>query len=318
MKKDAVVALVAVLIVTAAAWGLGQVRPDLPNRPSQPFVAHAAGPVKKTIKPGDKVVMHINGEPVTQSEFELLAQAAPAESRGFFTTAEGKRMLADEMVKVKVLEQEGRRLGVADDPEVQAQMNTLSSQVLAGRTLEKLVKETIDQRLQAEYEKEKANAKTLRHILVAYQGGAIPPKEGQAPPPDQAMQKAAAIARRIRAGADFGQVAQQESDDAQTADRGGTLGPFQPQQLPPNIGAVVNKLQPRQVSDPVRTEYGIHVFMIDSPSLEDLRPQLTQRVQREVMEEVVGRLQKEAKVELDPAYFGEEKPAAPGATKSNG
>lgn len=317
MKKDAVVALVAVLIAAAASWGLASVRPDLPNVPSKPFhAAETAG--KKTLKPGDKVVMHINGEPITQSEFELLAQAAPAENRGFFTTPEGKRMLADEMVKVKVLEQEGRRLGVADDPEVRAQMNTISSQVLAGRTLEKLVKETLEQRLEAEYAKEKGTAKTLRHILVAYQGGAIPPKNGQAAPAEQATEKASALARRIRAGADFGEVAQQESDDQQTADRGGTLGPFQPQQLPPNIGAVVNKLQPRQVSDPVRTEYGIHLFMIDSPSMEELRPQLTQRVQQQVMEEVVARLQKGAKVEMDPAYFGQTGSGSRGATKSNG
>ena len=305
MKKDAVVALVAVLIVAAAAWGLAAVRPDLPNRASQPFVAHAEGPVKKVIKPGDKVIMHVNGEPITESEFNSFAQSAPAESRGFYASKEGRRMLADELVKLKALEHEGRRLGIASDPAVQAQVQSVSSQIVAGKTLEKLVKENLDQRIAAEYAKERATAKSLKHILLAYQGGAIPPKSGQPPTAEQATQKAAALVRRLRSGADFGQVAMQESDDQQTASRGGTLGPFDPKQLPPNIGAAVNNLKPGQISDPVRTEYGIHVFMVDVPSLEDLRPMLTERVQREVLQETVDRLQKAAKVEMDKEFFPE-------------
>lgn len=318
MKKDLVVALVAVLIVAAATWALAGVRPDLPNRPSEPFVAAAQGPSKKVVQPGDKVVMHVNGEPITESEFNSFAMSAPAESRGFYATKEGRRMLADELVKLKALEHEGRRLGIANDPAVAAQVSSVEAQIVAGRTLEKLVKERLEQRLEAEYAKEKGSARTLRHILVAYQGGAIPPKSGQPLPPDQAMAKANALAQRLRSGADFGQVAQQESDDQQTAERGGSLGAFEPDRLPPNIGAVVNTLQPRQISPPVRTEYGIHIFMVDSPTLEEIRPMLTERVQREVLEETVSRLQKAAKVELNREFFPDPPPAPAGAPKSSG
>lgn len=311
MKKDVVTALLALFIVAAATFALAGVRPDLPNVPSTPFEAEVHG-AKAKPDPNDQVVMHVNGEAITESEFNAFAAAAPAESRAFYATPQGKRMLADELVKLKALEQEGRRLGIDREKDVRSQLDTISSQVVAGRALEKLVKEGIDKRLASEYAKEKGSAKTLRHILVAYQGSAVPPKSGQPLAPAQAMEKARGIVAKIRAGMKFEQVARTDSDDVQTAGNGGILGAARPDQLPPNIAAVVNTLKAGQVSDPVQTEFGVHVFKVDEPSMEELRPMLTERVQRDVAQETVERLQKGAKVELNETFFG---PAGP---KSNG
>lgn len=317
MKKDAVVALVAVVLVVAASWVLASVRPDRPNTPSKPFVPGAkAG--KKQVAANDKVIMHVNGEPVTESDFNSFAASAPAEQRDFYGSPEGRRLLADELVKLKALEQEGRRLGIDNDPEVRAQLDAISSQIVAGKTLEKLVKENIDQKIQAAYQQEKTKAKTLRHILIAYRGSQFPPKSGEAPSAAEAMQKANSLVTRLRGGAEFGAVAQAESDDQQTAQRGGIIGPVSPDQLPPAMAPAVNALQPGQISDPIRTEYGIHIFKVESPSLEEMRPVLEQRVQREVLEETVTRLQNEAKVDYSEAFFGKPKTAAPAAPKSNG
>lgn len=302
MKKDAILALVAVVVVLASAYVLASVRPDRPPTPSQPFRPESKAAAKK-IDPRDKIVMHVNGEPVTETEFNSFLLQAPAEQRAFYASEQGKRMLADELVKVKALEQEGRRLGVANDPAVRSQLTSLEAQIVAGRTLEKLVREQVDKNLQAEFAKEKANAKTLRHILVAYQGGAVPPRAGTPPGIEQAKQKAAALVARIRGGADFGAIAREQSDDQQTAARGGTLGAARPDQLPPEIASVVRGLGKGQISDPVQTEFGIHIFNVDEPKLEDMREMLTDRMQRQAVEDTVGRLQKGAKVELDPTFF---------------
>ena len=323
MKKDAVIALVAVVLVAVAAYALATLRPDRPNTPSKPFQPSSKTAGKK-IAPDDKVVMHVNGEPVTESEFNSFAMSAPEQQRSFYATKEGRRILADELVKLKTLEQEGRRLGIDDDPEVKSQVIALESQIVAGRTLEKLVKENVDQKIAAEFAKEKASAKTLRHILLAYEGSAVPAKSGKAPAAEQATKKATALVAQIRGGADFGDVARRESDDQQTAPRGGVLGAARPEQLPPNIAAVVNALKPGQISDPLKTEFGVHIFKVEEPSLEEMRPMLEQRIQREVLEETVSRLQKAATVKMEESFFGpapQTPPAAiPGATapKSNG
>lgn len=308
MKKDIVIAAVAVVIVVALAFGLAALRPNQGSSTAtstDPAVAKALG--------SDNVVMRVNGDPITEREFNLFLQNAPAEGRQFYSSPAGRRTIADELVKLKVLEQEAKRMGVADDPEVKAQIEMARSQITAARALEKLASQKTEARLAAEYEKEKVSAVSLRHILIAYQGGAVPARGGQQPPSEQAaMQKANAIATRLRAGADFAAEARANSDDEQSGPSGGMIGPAKPDQLPPDIASVVSKLKPGQMSDPVKTQFGVHIFKVEQPSLEDLRPMLTQRVRQQVAEEEVKRLQGGAKIDLDPKFFPPA-PAAPGA-----
>jgi peptidyl-prolyl cis-trans isomerase C len=309
VKKDIIIAAVAVVIVIAVAFGLAALRP---NHASTSTGAKDAA-VTKALG-SDNVVMRVNGDPVTEREFNLFLQNAPAEGRQFYGSPAGRRALADELVKLKVLEQEAKRLGIADDPDVKVQIEMARAQITAARALEKLANQKTDERIAAEYEKEKGSAVSLRHILIAYQGGAVPPRRGQQPPPvEVAMKRANEIATKLRAGADFAEAARAESDDEQSGQNGGMIGPAKPDQLPPDIAAVVSKLKPGQMSDPVKTQFGIHIFKVEQPSLEDLRPMLSQRIRQQVAEEEVKRLQGGAKVDLDPKFFPAP-PPVPGAT----
>lgn len=316
MKKDIVIAVVAVVIVAAVAFGLAALRPNNAATPSQ---AQSTG--SDRIAGEGEVVMRVNGEPITDREFNLFILSAPEEARAFYGTPAGRRALADELVKLKVLQQEAKRLGVTDDPEVKSQIAMATAQITAGRALEKLADQKSEGRIRAAYEKEKANAVSLRHILVAYQGGQVPPREGAQPlSAEAAMQKAKAIEAKLRAGADFAQTARAESDDTQSGAEGGSLGPARPEMLPPDIAGVVSKLKAGDMSAPVRTQFGIHIFKVEQPSLEDLRPALRQKVRQEAAEEEVKRLQGTAKVDLDPKFFppAPAAPAPPAAPRKNG
>lgn len=313
MKKDFVIAAVAVVIVVALAFGLAAFRPNA-STPSSSSGEKDSTAAEKSLG-SDTVVMRVNGDPVTEREFNLMLQNAPAEGRQFYQTPQGRRAIADELVKLKVLEQEGSRMGLSDDPLVQTQIQMAKSQITAARALEKLAEKKTEERLRSEYEKEKGSSVSLRHILIAYQGGAVPARGGAQPPSaDAAMQRANEIATRLRGGADFAQTARAESDDEQSGAQGGMLGPTRAEQLPPEIAAVVTKLQPGQMSNPVKTQFGVHIFKVEQPSLEDLRPMLMQRVRQSVAEEEVKRLQGSAKIDLDPKFFppAPAAPAAPG------
>jgi peptidyl-prolyl cis-trans isomerase C len=318
VKKDIVIAAVAVVIVVALAFGLAALRPN-----SSSATAEKDDAAAKALG-SDNVVMRVNGVPITEREFNLFLQNAPAEGRQYYGSPAGRRALADELVKLKVLEQEGDRMGIDDEAETKTQIEMAKAQITAARALDKLANAKTDERIRAEYEKEKSSAVSLRHILYAYSGGAAPARGGgQAPPLEVAMQKATAAAAKLRGGADFAQLARAESDDEQSGANGGMIGPAKPDQLPPDIAAVVSKLKPGQMSDPVKTQFGVHIFKVEQPSLEDLRPMLTQRVRQQVAAEEVKRLQDAAKVDLDPKFFPPQ-PAAPPmpgsapATRTNG
>jgi peptidyl-prolyl cis-trans isomerase C len=299
VKKDIIIAAVIVVIVVAVVFGLAALRPQgsasAPGSPGKPS-AKAGG--------GDNVVMRVNGKPITEREFTLFIESAPAEARQFYGSPQGRRALADELVKLKVLEQEGERMGIGDDPETKVAMAMARSQITASRALEKIAEQKSDAKIRSEYEKEKGSAVSLRHILYAYEGGAVPARGGQkAPSEKEAMQKASAAAARLRGGADFAQIARAESDDEQSGAQGGMIGPAKPEMLPPEIAGVVSKLRPGQMSDPVKTQFGVHIFKVEQPSLEDLRPMLSQRVRQQIAEEEVNRLKEGAKVDLDPKFF---------------
>lgn len=315
MKKDIVIAVVAAVIVLAVAFGLSQLRPNVPGTSSQ---ASVTGTDRKIGK-DEKVVMRVNGEPVTDKDFDAFLATVPNEQKAYYSTPSGRRALADEIVRVKALEQEARRLGLADDPAVQQQIAMARTQIIAAKALEKLADDKIDEKVRTEYEKEKGSAMSLRHIVIAYAGGAVPARGGkEAPPEAAAMQRAQSIAARLRGGADFGRTAQAESDDEQSAQNGGALGPVRAESLPPDIAAVVTKLKPGQMSDPVKTQYGVHIFKVEQPSLDELSPMIRQRVRQQTAESEMKRLHSGAKVDLDPQFFPPAPQAAPGAPKSQG
>ena len=128
---------------------------------------------------------------------------------------------------------------------------------------------------------------------------------------------------QLQRGADFAKLAKQYSDDTGSAPQGGKLGPYSPGRLPREIDAQVSRLQPGQVSSPVLSQYGIHIFKAGAKQatpLAQIKPQLITEIQRENAFKKVEELRKTAKVDFDPKFFpgANKKPAAlpPSATAS--
>jgi peptidyl-prolyl cis-trans isomerase C len=302
VKRDLAIAASALVIILAVCFGLAAVRPNLPPRASTPFSEEAG------VLPNERVVMKVNGEPVTEREFQEFLQQAPDEAKPFYNSPQGRPILAQQLVKLKALEQEGRRLGVDKDPEAITRMKMARAQMMAAFALQKLVAQPNDARLKAEYEKQKSNFETveLSHILIAYQGSAAKPRSGQVLTLDQAMKKADAIEAQLAKGVDFAQIARTESDDLGSANTGGMLGPVEPAGLPPELQRVVFTLREGEVSKPVRSPYGVHIFKAGSKQgrrFDEVKGMFVEKMRREDADLMINKLQKEAKVELDPKFF---------------
>ena len=311
VKRDLSLAAIASLLVAGICYGLATMRPDFPPTPSRPFSTKTGAKVVG----GEHVVMRVNGEPVTEREFNSFIEQAPEEMRAFYASPAGRESLANELVKLKALEQEGRRLGVDKDPEVANRLALTRSNIIAGATLRKIVPTPTQARIKQEYEKEKKNFETvdLRHIVVAYEGSRFTPRSGaKALSNEEAMKKAHGLVRRLRAGADFATVAKEQSDDLNTANSGGQLGPVTPGGLPENLDRVAMKLKDGEVSDPVVSEFGIHIFKAGAHTTLEMNPDvqrgLSAVIQRKELDQMVDRLAKQAKVELDPKFFGKTTP----------
>ncbi|HEV7921121.1 MAG TPA: peptidylprolyl isomerase [Thermoanaerobaculia bacterium] len=323
MKKDLLIALVAVLLVAGLAFGLTAMRPQRPPTPSHPFSladTPAAGAVAEgpgadpdaAVGRNERVIMRVNGRPVTEREFRMLQSEAPEQQRAFLDTPKGKLAMAQQLIRLKALAQEGERLGASKDPELSSRIRFGLESAAAQYAVQKLAGEPSEQTLRAAYEKEKGSGVVLSHIAIAYAGGAIPPRNGGQPlTVDQAIQKAQAVVAQLRGGRDFAAVAKAQSDDPQSGANGGVLGPLQPGSLPPQLEQAVASLRPGEVSDPVRSQYAVHIFRIGAIPYETVRPQLVQKLRQEEMARKVEEIQKKAKVELDPVFFPDRNLDAP-------
>lgn len=303
--KDLLAGIAVVLIILGVCYGLNVIRPQLPPTPSQPFSLGTGA----ASSPNDKIVMRVNGEPIGEVEFNALVQTAPEEMRGFYGTDKGRRALAEQLVRLKTLQQEARRLGAAQDPGVTSQIDVDTANIMAQYALRKLVGTPSEADVRGEYEKSKESFSSvgLSHILVAYQGGQVPPRNGQPLPPAVAMQKAKAMVARLRSGGNFEAMASNESDDVESGRRGGDLGAVTQDMLPPELADAVMRLQPGQVSDPVVTHFGVHILRVSPRKVqpfEQVRNQIAQKLQQQRVTAAVDRLQKTAKVDLDPKFFG--------------
>ena len=96
--------------------------------------------------------------------------------------------------------------------------------------------------------------------------------------------KAEAILKQVKAGADFAELAKKNSEDESNAKNGGDLDYFGRGRMVPEFDQAVFAMQPGQISDLVKTQYGYHIIkLVDKKSaatrsLAEVRQQLTDQL----------------------------------------
>jgi peptidyl-prolyl cis-trans isomerase D len=96
--------------------------------------------------------------------------------------------------------------------------------------------------------------------------------------------KAEAILKQAKSGADFAELAKKNSEDESNAKNGGDLDYFGRGRMVPEFDQAVFAMQPGQISDLVKTQYGYHIIkLVDKKnaatrSLAEVRQQLTDQL----------------------------------------
>lgn len=116
----------------------------------------------------------------------------------------------------------------------------------------------------------------MSHILVALPEGASPQQI------QDAQARAEDMLQRLRAGADFRQLAVAESD-GQLALEGGSLGWREAGQLPSLFAEVAGTLARGEISEPIRTPSGFHIVRMDDVRGGDERHVVTQTHARHIL-----------------------------------
>ncbi|MEA2571299.1 MAG: peptidyl-prolyl cis-trans isomerase [Acidobacteriota bacterium] len=323
MKKDVLIAIAAIAIVAALCFGLNAMRLPLPPTPSQPYAASSTATESQPATIGH-VVMHVNGEAVTEEEFNAAFQQLPEQLQQQFASEIGKQALAERIVRLKLLEQEGRRRGLEKEPRVAAQVALSRTNALADVTFSKMQQPASEAAVTKFYEENRAKLESieLNHILLSYAGSEAPPRDGGARlTQEQAIQKALQLRAKLKQGGDFAALAKQYSDDAASGARGGSLGEIAHGMLPPELDKIVFELPVGEVSQPVPSRYGIHIFKVTKKQGEpnaQIRSMIAQRVAQQDAMQKIEAMRKSAKIDFDAKFFPNAKtlPVPPAAVKN--
>ena len=96
--------------------------------------------------------------------------------------------------------------------------------------------------------------------------------------------KAEDLLKQIKGGADFAELAKKNSQDEASAKQGGDLDYFARGRMVPEFDEVAFSLQPGQVSDLVKTQFGYHIIKVvdkkpaTTRSLDEVRAQITDQL----------------------------------------
>lgn len=237
------------------------------------------------------VVAKVDGVEVRQSDLnaalEDIAQGIPpqmsAEERREYLIA----YVTDMMLIAKAAE--ARKLG--DTPEFKKKMDQARVKLLMDAILTAEAKAaTTDEAMKkvyAEAAKQMGEEQEVRarHILVETE--------------DQAK----AILADLKKGGDFAAIAKEKSKDTGAAAQGGDLGYFTKDQMVPEFAEVAFKLDKGKLSDPVKSQFGWHIILVEDkrqkpvPEFDKVKDQIESYVQRKAQADLVTKLRAEAKIE---------------------
>ena len=256
----------------------------------------------------------VNGKEISQLTVDMIARQGAASGRP--DTPETRKAIIDQLAMQLVVAEEALKKGLDKTPEVADQIDTAKQSILANAYVRDFVKNNSisDDAVKAEYERIKATATgsqyKARHILVE--------KESEAKD---------IIARLKKDPGAFSKLAMEKSKDPGSKPTGGDLGWFDANAMVPEFGTALAKLEKGKFTEePVKTQYGYHVVLledkkpIEAPPLNDVKPQLTQRLQQQNLSKQLEALKAGAKIEVAAAPAPTAAPALhrPGANDRPG
>jgi parvulin-like peptidyl-prolyl isomerase len=262
----------------------------------------------------DKVVLSVGDLTITAKQFDEIADGLQEQYKNF-VKGPGRKQFADQLVKILVMAEEGKRRKYDQTPSFQTQAMFQNDQVLASLTAQKINQETKvdDAEVRKYYADHKAEFEQIhaRHILIRFQGSAVPVKPGGKDLTEaEALAKTQDLEKQLKAGADFAQLATAESDDTGSATMGGDLQTFGHGRMVPSFEEAAFKLKAGEISEPVKSQFGYHIIKVDSvenKSFEEAKPDIEKKLRPELANKAMEEIQKNSKVVFDPVFFGIEK-----------
>lgn len=232
----------------------------------------------------------VNGTAIPTSRVEAFVKAMVAQGRP--DNEQLRKAVREELIARELFVQEAQKRSLDKQAEVDNQLTRARQDILIGALIrDTLAKDPVtEEQIEQEYKRltsENAAAKEYkaRHILVEDEN------------------EARSIIAELDNGGDFAELAK-ASKDPGSAGRGGDLDWNPPDTFVPEFSNAMTSLEKgKYTSSPVKTQFGYHIILLEDtraaqpPSIDSLRPQIKQQLERERVVALQNSLREAAKIE---------------------
>jgi peptidyl-prolyl cis-trans isomerase C len=251
------------------------------------------------------VLAKVDGAPITDDDVATaIADMGPTLPEQL-DDAQRQAYVLSYLIDLKLLAKKAASVELDKDPDFARQMAYYRDKVLMQTLLDKVGKDaSTDAAAKKVYDDAAAAHQPepeihARHILVASEA------------------EAKAALARVKAGEDFGKVADELSKDPNA--KGGDLGWFTKDKMVPEFADAAFKLKAGEISDPVKTPFGWHIIQVEEirqsqfPPFDQVKDQVVHYVEQKAQGDFVTNLRNQAKIERTDAA-----PAAPALAPTPG
>lgn len=224
---------------------------------------------------GSKVIATVGTEKITQAEFDAMLLALRRQGRDF-SDERGRETILDELISQKLFLLDARKNLYEFNPEFKAEMQRVKEEMLVSYAMNKSFEsiKVTDAEAKEFYDENKdrlGNGETVNasHILVSEEAEIM------------------RIREEILSGAITFEDAAKKYSTCPSKEDGGNLGDFGRGQMVPEFEDAAFAMEPGQISEPVKTQFGYHLIKLNSkgtastPDFDTIKDNIKEHLLRE-------------------------------------
>ena len=272
----------------------------------------AQPPAVKKADGGSEIVATVNGKQYTADEVRDIINSVPPQ---YHQAAEAdKKNALTQILMMRELAAQAKKDGLENKSPYKEQIEFFLAQSAINDYSNRLVIPYTDvQKYYAAHPDEFEQAK-VRMIQIAFSGGQVT-SAMKVRNEAEAKAKADELRQKLGSGADFATVAKENSDDKETAEKGGEWGVIKRNsKLPEDVKKAVFSLKPGEVSEPVRQPNGFYLIKLEEKSVQPLNSvssSINDMLKQQQLDAWTQAIQKRFEVKVDDPDFFKSKPIAP-------
>ncbi len=252
----------------------------------------------------DPVLARVGKLTITQSEFQRKLGDVSQSYQDYVLTPSGRRQFLDVLIREKLVLASAQHSDVPRSADFRARLEQLrkdeedrvrdgSEALLTSMWIDDLRKRgelKVTDAEVADYAAKYPTEVEIRHVLLA------------------TPEKAEAVAKKLRAGASFAKVAQEESLDAATASQGGKFPPLMYGEVIPELEEVVFRMRVGEIGGPLKSKFGYHVVKKDAERRldvrsDDARERIARLLEKQKLDRYLQQMQEKFPVEVVDEQF---------------